>query len=216
MKVIREIFNAVPVLARISRRRKLARLAQRYEQWRRARGELPMPHYGKQLVVAEYAERLRPPVFIETGTYTGHMVLAMLGRFEEIYSIELDPVLCEKARRKFRAFPYVQIVQGDSSRELRRLLPRLSRPCLFWLDAHYSGGATAKGDLETPIAEEVTAILDHPLADEHVLLIDDARCFDGTHDYPDLTVLRKLVLAKRPNWTFEVRDDIIRAHAGRE
>lgn len=171
-----------------------------------------MPHYGKQLVVAEYAERFGPRVLVETGTYTGHMVLAMIDRFEHIYSIELDPVLYAKTKRLFVQHPHVHLLQGASEAVLPKVLDGVKQPCVFWLDAHYSGGHTARGALDTPILSEVRCILRHKSADDHVLLIDDARCFTGQDDYPAIDVLRDTILKARPSWTFEARDDIIRAH----
>jgi hypothetical protein len=77
------------------------------------------------------------------------------------------------------------------------------------LDGHYSAGNTALGDRETPVSAEVAAILNHPVKG-HVVLIDDARNFDGTHDYPTLTALRDYVHRVLPNADFSVENDIIR------
>jgi hypothetical protein len=61
--------------------------------------------------------------------------------------------------------------------------------------------------------KEVNAILEHKQG--HVILIDDARCFDGTHDYPTLNELQKLVALKRPDYMFSVLNDVIRIHPDR-
>lgn len=53
------------------------------------------------------------------------------------------------------------------------------------------------------------------IVDRHVLLIDDARCFGGGNDYPDAKTLERFILDMRPNWVFQIKDDIIRAHAKR-
>ena len=47
---------------------------------------------------------------------------------------------------------------------------------LFWLDGHYSGGETAKGDADSPLREELEAIGRHPIK-THVIPIDDVRSF---------------------------------------
>ena len=60
--------------------------------------------------------------------------------------------------------------------------------------------------------QELHAILDHDV-DGHVLLVDDARYFTGQGDYPSLEALRALVAKRRPRWTLEVADDVIRIHA---
>jgi hypothetical protein len=82
---------------------------------------------------------------------------------------------------------------------------------LFWLDGHYSGGITAKGRTDTPVAEELEHILTHPVMG-HVVLIDDARCFVGQDHYPTLDELKEMILNKRPDWVFDVENDIIRVH----
>ena len=98
---------------------------------------------------------------------------------------------------------------GDSSRVLSEVLPRITEPCLFWLDAHHSGGVTARGPVDTPIMAELQLIFDARIP-RAVILIDDARCFVGENDYPTLDALRQFVLENRPTWAVEVQDDIIR------
>ena len=82
------------------------------------------------------------------------------------------------------------------------------RPVLFWLDGHYSGGDTAKGELDTPVSVELDSILESPVKG-HVILIDDARCFDATHDCPHLDILLETVRRKN-TYHIEVSADIIR------
>ena len=87
----------------------------------------------------------------------------------------------------------------------------MNEPCLFWLDGHYSEGITAKGQLNTPILAELNHILNHSIKD-HVILIDDARCFNGLDDYPTIDELKKIIVDKKPALQFSVADDIIRIH----
>ena len=175
----------------------------------------PMPHWGKQQVVIEYIQRLKPEVFIETGTYKGKMVYAVIPYIEEIYSIELDDTHAKNAQARFAAYPSVHIIQGESGTVLEALLETIDKRCLFWLDAHYSGGSTAKGQIKTPIMQEMQCILEHPRAQEHTILIDDARCFIGENDYPPLEYLQRFIQQIHPRWIFQVRDDIIRVHFDR-
>jgi len=56
---------------------------------------------------------------------------------------------------------------------------------------------------------ELRNISRHPIK-KHVILIDDARCFDGTYDYPTLVELEKIAGDYWPGSSFEVRDDIVR------
>ena len=103
----------------------------------------------------------------------------------------------------------MSILQGDSAIVLPTLLESLHVPTLFWLDGHYSAGNTALGSMETPISAEIDAILIHPVRG-HVILIDDARNFDGSHDYPSLVALKQSVMERSPKASFSVRDDVIR------
>lgn len=197
-------------LARFQRQRQLRKKLRKWEQ-QGATGA--MPNLGKQQVVIEYIKTFSPAVFVETGTYKGKMVYAVMPYIDRIYSIELDETHYQNARRRFAGYPEIHILQGQSGEVLPQILKTIDQPCLFWLDAHYSGGSTAKGDMETPIMQEMECILNHPQREKHVILIDDARCFIGEDDYPSLESLKKLIREAHPDWIFEVANDIIRIHA---
>lgn len=181
------------------------------KSWRRAGKPVPPPHVVKRRIVSSYASTFGATTFIETGTYFGDMDYAVKDIFQAIFSIELSEDLRRRAARRFRAYPHIQILQGDSGEVLPNILSNLSGNCLFWLDGHYSGGITEKGGSETPVVKEVETILGHSNKNP-VILIDDARCFNGTHDYPTLDELRELVALKRPDYEFSVLNDVIRIH----
>jgi hypothetical protein len=149
---------------------------------------------------------------VETGTYLGEMVAAQRTRFHRMWSIELSPELHRAAVQQFENARNVTLLQGDSGDLIEKVLADLEGPALFWLDAHYSEGNTARGSLETPVWRELQAILASP--EEHVVLIDDARHF-GTGDYPSIEAIRGLVESSRPGWTCNVATDIIRIHRPR-
>lgn len=199
-------------LARLQRERQLLK---KYRRWQKDGAHGPLPNWGKQQVVIGYIKRFSPGVFVETGTYKGKMVYAVMPHIKEIYSIELDEPHFERARSRFGPYPNIHILQGQSGEILPKVLESIGAPCLFWLDAHWSGGSTARGDLETPIIQEIRCILSHPLANKHVILIDDARCFVGENDYPALEVLKQFIISVHPDWLFEVKDDIIRTYSDR-
>jgi hypothetical protein len=183
--------------------------------WEAAGRPVPPPHIVKQRVVSTYGSLFGTTVLIETGTFLGDMVYAMRKNFETIFSIELSHDLTRTATRRFRGDPHIQILQGDSANVLPKILGTLSHPSLFWLDGHYSGGTTAKAEVETPVIAELKMIFEHRISG-HVILIDDARCFDGTHDYPTLDQLRNLVaLRTREQHDFTVSNDVIRIHPRR-
>lgn len=179
--------------------------------WKMKGRPVPAPHAVKQMINKNYAERFKPRVFIETGTYMGEMIESVLNYFPKIISIELDPKLAQLAKDKFSSASHVTILQGDSGELLPKVLSTIEEPCLFWLDAHYSGGITGKADFETPIIREVKAILGHSCPD-HIILIDDAREFTGNNDYPTLEELRRTIQSGQKNWQMSVKSDIIRIH----
>ncbi len=159
------------------------------KSWEKAGKPSPPPHAIKKQILATYVARYGTSTLIETGTYRGDMIYAMKGNFEQIYSIELSNDLASKATRRFQPYRHIKILVGDSGEILPQILSNISVPCLFWLDGHFSGGFTAKGRADTPVSNELAAILGHKIK-THIILIDDARCFDGTAEYPTLDALK--------------------------
>lgn len=136
--------------------------------------------------------------------------LFMLRRdFRELHSIELDPGLYRAARERLAHLSNVRLHQGDSARVLLSVIEGLSHPILFWLDGHYCSGPSARGDKDTPILDELAILLSRPARGD-VVLIDDARLFDGTGSYPTLEEVREVVLEARPSAGFSVEEDVIR------
>lgn len=146
--------------------------------------------------------------FIETGTYLGDTLGYIAQTGVNCISIELSDELYGAARSRFRSFRNVTLINGDSGIKLPELLHTLEEPALFWLDGHYSAGVTARADTDTPISKELDAILRHPVR-KHVILIDDARYFNGMNDYPHLDQLLH-VIRREGNYNAEVSMDIIR------
>jgi len=167
----------------------------------------PGPHSLKQSVIRSYGRAHQSRILIETGTFRGDMLLAMLHDFDRLYSIELGHDLWCAAVERFAAQPHVKIFEGNSSQILPDLLKGISEPVTFWLDAHSSGFDTAKGQLETAIEGELACIVTHPVKN-HVILIDDAREFGVGKHYPTIKQVEKIVSGTYR--AFEVKDDIIR------
>jgi len=186
----------------------LARQTPGIIRWMHSGCSGPAPHSVKMMVVGSYLRKYSPGHFIETGTYLGETLGYVARTGVRCSSIELSQELYEAARERFRGVENVKLLQGDSGQVLPELLRELDEPALFWLDGHYSAGTTAKGDAETPISTELRAILSHPIK-RHVILIDDARCFDGAHDYPHIDELLHEVREDR-TYAAEVSLDIVR------
>jgi hypothetical protein len=136
------------------------------------------------------------------------MVLALQTSFKNIYSIELSPQLYGFCRHRFSRLKHITILNGDSAECLPKILPNINERCIFWLDAHYSAGPTARGNIDTPIVKELESIASHRIKN-HVILIDDADAFDGKGQYPSIEYVKNFVGEKMVG-TVEVADNIIR------
>lgn len=180
-------------------------------KWRRAGRPIPATPLVKQTIVKDYQRRFKLRVFVETGTFAGEMIDAVLGRFDRIYSIELDDRWYANAVKRFAGRSEVTLLHGDSATRLPEVLAELTEPALFWLDAHYSGPLTARGPLDSPIVQELEAIAGHPVRG-HVILIDDIRDFTGAGGYPEASALLQHLRAQHPGATVEIRDDVLRFH----
>lgn len=170
---------------------------------------MPPPHLIKQLAIKNEKDVSGYNILVETGTYLGDMVEVQKHVFEKVYSIELGVELYSNAVQKFEADKNVFILQGDSSVVLKELMPKILEPAIFWLDGHYSAGITARGEKECPIFEELTAIFGAKELN-HIILIDDARLFNGTNDYPSIEELVEFMDDKNKTFSLTIKDDIIR------
>lgn len=163
----------------------------------------------KRMVISAYRKRYGLKQFIETGTHFGD-TLAYIAQLKIVHatSIELDQTYYAAAKQRFAKYSNVTLLQGDSGKILPELVHKLDTPALFWLDGHYSGADTGRGELDTPVSIELQAVLESPI-NGHVIIIDDARCFDGTQDYPHLDRLLEMV-RKNNKYNMEISTDIIR------
>ena len=178
-------------------------------KWERAGKPVPPPHCVKGQIVKYYARQFNLLVLVETGTFRGDMIRATQNNFNKIYSIEIGDSLYQRAKKMFAKATHIELIHGDSGKELRAVMKNINSPALFWLDGHYSGGVTSRGEKDTPIYEELTHILDSPEM-AHVILIDDARVFGSNPAYPSIAELTQFIYDKKADIEIVVRDDIIR------
>ncbi|MEP7277042.1 MAG: hypothetical protein ABI813_00225 [Bacteroidota bacterium] len=184
-------------------------MKRQFKQWEAMGRPAPPPHIVKQMTIRDYQQQYGYGILVETGTFRGDMVEAQKRNFKSVISIELDMQLFKKAKHTFRKDLNVKILQGDSGKVLLPVAQQLSEPAIFWLDGHYSSGVTAKGSTECPIFDELDCIFNAaPM--EHVLLIDDARDFNGQGDYPTIARLTNHVKNRNNKYQVRVENDIIR------
>lgn len=177
----------------------------------RLRGSpVPPPHDIKLYWLRQMQRRFAATVLVETGTYYGTTVAALLDTFDQVYTIELGEMFWQKAQNRFAAYPHVHVLQGNSGEVLPAVIAGITERCIFWLDGHYSGAETARADKDTPILEELAAIRRH-VRNDHVILIDDARCFTGENSYPHPTEVCLLLKEMNPSYRVRIIDDMMQA-----
>ncbi len=126
-----------------------------------------------------------------------------------IYSIELSPVYYQYCRYLFRNFPKVHLLEGDSAKQFDLILDKIDAPATFWLDAHCSGGNTARGDSGTPILSELESIAKHPIK-THTILIDDVRLFGSEEfDFVPLDEVIERIRHINPLYTISFEDGYV-------
>ena len=158
--------------------------------WRNEGCAGPPPAHFKRAFLRACQRRHGARIFVETGTFYGDTLAALRGSFDELHSIELDDVLFKRAVYRFSGDPKIRLWQGDSGSILPLVLSGLCQPIMFWLDGHYSGEGTARAGEDSPINQELRYVGEHFMRTSHLIVIDDARLFDGTNGYPTLGDLR--------------------------
>jgi hypothetical protein len=168
-----------------------------------------LSHEGKQEVIKAYQKQLDYHILVETGTYRGGTVADQIVNFKQIYSIELGKELFEFCRDRFKDNHNVILLNGSSPEILPQIMAEINEPAIFWLDAHFSAGDTTFKVKWCPTLEELEVILKaskHP----HLILIDDARDWYHANTYPTIDELREFINQITTDYTFELKDDIIR------
>jgi hypothetical protein len=183
-----------------------ARLFYSYELEENLFVSLPVP--TKRTFIRQVQRATGFTTFVETGTLFGEMALFASGLFPAVHTIELSPELAAPAAKRLEVCRNVSVHQGDSGRVLEKVLLGVTTSCVFWLDAHFSGGDTARGRRDTPILEELEAIANHSVR-PHAVLIDDARMFGADEDYPSLEEVVRYLRHIDPRSRIGVSSDII-------
>lgn len=175
------------------------------------------PVYGvpgslKMLTVAAHLRLSRASAFVETGTFEGETTerIARLFPDVDVHTIEIMQSLHVDASRRLAPYPNVRCLLGDSSKLFAELLPSLPPRTLFWLDGHYSGEGTGRGDKETPIVEELRQIACR--GGENIILVDDIRIFGRFSGYPTIEWIDQFVQTNLMGYTGQIYQDIARIY----
>lgn len=158
--------------------------------------------------IRSFAAQYQTPIFVETGTHLGDTTWGVRDSFKELYTIEIEPSFAAFARKRFKHEPRITVLEGDSAAALKKLVPTLTERSLFFLDAHFSGGISGKGDLNTPLRGEFSAIASSVIKD-HIIMVDDASEYTGENDYPAQEEVFSQLKAINPKYTVYIKDNFI-------
>ena len=138
-------------------------------------------------LMREIASACAVEIFVETGTYEGYTAAWAAENFRRVLTIELSEHFHRQARERFQSSEKtknIEFIFGDSRTQLARIIEELERPAIFWLDAHWSGGATYGDDDQCPLIEELRVIRRSKF--DNFIFIDDARLFTSPPPPPHL------------------------------
>lgn len=175
-------------------------------RWSRQHYSVPAPKVVKHRVINRYGSPGN--TWIETGTYRADTALFLAKQAQHVFTIEPSPSLASYARRRLKGATNVTLIEQDSEHALPDVLNQVSGPVSFWLDGHFSGGITFRGQRETPIEIELQ-LVDRALnqLDLEAILIDDFRLFgpgsSSLEVYPPRDFLVDWARGRGFNWDVE-------------
>jgi hypothetical protein len=187
-----------------------------FAEWRQRSYAAPSPKPVKDAVLLR--QGVRDATWVETGTFLGETTALLARAARHVYTIEPADALYERAAKRFARTVNVTVLHKTSEAAFDALLPTLSGPVNFWLDGHFSAGATYQGGNDTPIREELRAISRNLARISPVcVLVDDIRCFDpALPDYATYPGLDYLVdWAREHDLHWEIEHDIFVARTRR-
>lgn len=152
-------------------------------------------------------EGLTDATWVETGTYLGETTELLSQTAKRVHTIEVAPKLAERAQKLFENVENITVWQGDSASVLTEVMTKLSGNVNFWLDGHFSGTFTGKGETgDTPIVEELEIIekyITEADSVNFVVMVDDVRCFGMDSAYPELNFLADWAAKNAKEWHIE-------------
>jgi len=164
----------------------------------------PFPTFVKKEVFNEFNSSSK--IWIETGTLVGDTAkyLSKIAKF--VYTIEPSEKYYNISLKNLANCENVKIYNDTSENKLNDILEIIkpnSEVC-FWLDGHWSGGDTFKGETDTPILSELDTIKRYLNKFSKLnILIDDFRIFDIGNNvdiYPSKEVLIEYAAKNNLNW----------------
>ncbi len=147
--------------------------------------------------------------WIETGTYLAETTVALAKQFSknQVLSIEPEPQIHSFVTQEFSNYKNIVFLHGSSENKFEEAILRLNQNLNFWLDGHYSGDVTFRGEIESPILYELEMIEKHLIRMANFcVFIDDFRLFGESSGYPPKIVI--IEWANRLHLDWRIENDI--------
>lgn len=132
---------------------------------------------------------------------------AFLSRnFPMVFSLEPSVLLYELARKRFLQNEKISLINKSSEDGFDDILKKISGTVNFWLDGHFSGLGTFKGNDVTPIELELSHIKKYQGNFKNICIaVDDFRLFNfqRKESYPSPNVLVNFANENGFTWTVE-------------
>lgn len=164
-----------------TRLRSNLRDSKRFWHWFRSGCIGPAPHWIKISMLLKLG--WPDGIWIETGTYEGQTTAALARRGKRVITIEPDLQLAKQAVHRFRSLPHVTVLNGTSEECLGLAIQQVDSGAdvNFWLDGHYSGANTYRGEVTTPLLAELEYIQkDLSRVGNTAIFVDDMRLFSDS------------------------------------
>jgi hypothetical protein len=178
--------------------------------WSLSEKKGPDNHYFKKMRIKKIGKEYNCDTLIETGTFYGQTVKFASRYFKRVISIEIFKPLYDYNVEAFKGESNIFLFNGDSSDKMKEMMSKAEGRIIFWLDGHYSGDGTGKGEKVCPVFEELYKIGSDSRRD-HCILIDDYRLFGTDPGYPSFEETKEHLLKVNPDYSIEIDHDCIMA-----
>jgi hypothetical protein len=173
--------------------------------WRLKGYKTPYPARLKQRFLTE--EGYKNATWVETGTYLGETTKALSKNSYKVYSIEPQIDFFTFANKRFKTKPKIAIINDTSENALQDIVSMVQGKVNFFLDGHYSGGATFDSG-NAPVLIELSLIEKFLPGDVNFkIFIDDFRLFQSANTgdklYPSRRSLVDWAEDRKLDWTIE-------------
>ena len=174
--------------------------------WATNKFNLPAPQLIKVNVLARNG--IKNGDWVETGTYLGDTTKFLAKKFPKslIYSLEPDTKLFQFTKLRLKRFKNVRLVNASSEEYFDKVVKEQKNTTNFWLDGHFSGDVTFKGDQISPILIELEIIEKYIKQMPSIcVFVDDIRDFnnDLKSGYPSRDLLVNWAIRNNLMWNIE-------------